>query len=288
MIYFAHASRKKIITILSLCSMTTGIAIQEIYGGETPRGLIRSLSSSLSTQPLPEKMYTKPSQGTLITIPVIVYHSVRPSFPEETAEMKKFSTEPHILEQELAYLKNNNYHVISFREMLDYFDHGVPIPSQPVILTFDDGWKNQYLYAFPLLKKYGFTATFFVFTNAIGHKNYLSWNELREMSVAGMTIGGHTKTHPYLTKIADQETLANEVDGGKKTLEKHLGGTIETFAYPFGLSNKAVVQEVVNAGYRIGRTSSAGSIHAENNLLLLPALYDQNSLSVFIKLLNTQ
>lgn len=238
----------------------------------------------LSSQPkqvIIDATYQKPKDGQTVTVPVIVYHGVRPDYPGETAEVKRYTTEPTVFEQELLYLRDNGYHVISFDELTGYFDTGKPLPSKAVILNFDDGWESQYTYAFPLLKKYGVTGTFFVFTNAIGRAHFMTWDQLKEMDAAGMTIGGHTKTHPYLTQITDPKELEQEIGGGKKIIEEHLGKTIRYFAYPFGLYNDTTAQAVRDAGYRIGRTSSLGMSHTEESLFRMPCIYDQNSILAF-------
>lgn len=247
------------------------------------KNFVSYFRASQPDQIITKEMYQKPPEGISVALPIIVYHGVRPNYLGESDDVKRYTIEPDILDHELAYLRDNNYHVISLNALSKYFDAGTPLPAKPIVLTFDDGWKNQYVYAFPLLKKYGFTATFFVFTSAIGHKNFMSWDEIKEMDAAGMTIGGHTKTHPYLTKITDPETLAKEIGGGKQIIEEHLGHSIETFAYPFGMYNATTTRAVEKAGYRIARTSKPGLWHTEKSLLELNAIYDQNSNMLFSK-----
>lgn len=283
---FSVTNRQKIIAFIFSFFIVGFVAFAEVH--ETAiadEGFARWFKSYfIASQPeqiITRETYQKPLSGQAITVPIIVYHSVRPNYPGQTAAIKRYTTEPDVFEKELIYLKNKNYHTISFNEVLEYFDSGKPLPSKSVILTFDDGWENQYVYAFPLLKKYGFTGTFFIFTNAVGHKHFMTWDQIKELDAAGMTIGGHTKTHPYLTKITDPQKLTNEISGGKKIIEEHLGKTIQTFAYPFGFYNNTVVQAVKDAGYRIGRTSSAGINHTQKDLLTLKCLYDQNSVLAF-------
>ena len=277
--------RQKVLTIIFSFSVVSSVAFASAPEKKSDESFAKWFKAYfLASQPqqvITPEIYQKPKKGESTMIPIIVYHSIRPSYPGETALVKRFTTEPTILDQEFAHLKEKGYQVISFNELLKYFDEGKPLPPKAVILTFDDGWKNQYIYAFPLLKKYGFTATFFVFTNAIGHKNFLSWEEIKEMDAAGMTIGGHTKTHPYLTKITDPEKLAAEIAGGKKILEDHLGKKVDVFAYPFGLYNDAVIKAVRDAGYRIGRTSKPSLYQTAEGLLTTGCLYDQNSIVAF-------
>lgn len=237
-------------------------------------------------QIITKEVYQKPTEEASVGLPIIVYHSVRPNFVGQTAEVKRYTVEPEVLDSELAYLRDNNYHVVSLEALSRYFDNGIPLPSKPIVLTFDDGWKNQYVYAFPILKKYGFTATFFVFTSAIGHKNFMTWDQIREMDSAGMTIGGHSRTHPYLTKITDPVALTKEISGGKQVIEEHLGHPISTFAYPFGLYDATTTRAVLDAGYRIARTSKPGLWHTKEGLLETSALYDRDSSTLFSDLIS--
>lgn len=286
------ALRQKLI-VLILCSLvlagTTFFFHQEAPDSDDSywKNFVAYFRASTPEQIITKEVYQKPAEGISIAVPVIVYHGIRPDYLGETAEVKRYTVLPETLDHELEYLRDNNYHVISLSALSKYFDEGVPLPEKPIVLTFDDGWKNQYTYAFPLLKKYGFTATFFIFTNAVGHKNFLSWDQIKEMDSAGMTIGGHTKTHPYLTKITDSVALEKEIRGGKKIIEEHLGHSIETFAYPFGLYNATTTEAVRNAGYRIARTSKPGLWHTDKSLLELTALYDQNSNILFSKFIST-
>ena len=251
------------------------------------RNFVTYFRASQPKQVITKDVYKKPPEGISVAVPIIVYHGVRPNYTGETSEVKRYTIEPQILDRELAYLHDNKYNVISLTELYKYFDDGVPLPPKPIVLTFDDGWKNQYIYAFPLLKKYGFTATFFIFTNAIGHKNFLSWDQVKEMNDAGMTIGGHTKTHPYLTRISDPTLLEKEISGGKQIIEEHLGHPIDTFAYPFGLYNATTTRAVAKAGYKTARTSRPGLWHTNKELLVLTAIYDQNSNMLFSRFVDS-
>jgi len=223
-----------------------------------------------------------------VRVPILVYHSVASFYPHQTTANRLWTVTPEVFEQQLKYLKDDGYTTISLADLNNHFASSTPLPTKPVILSFDDGWKNQYRNAFPLLKKYGLTATFFVFTNAIGHPNYFSWDELREIQTAGMTVGDHTMYHPYLFKIADEETLRREIITSKKILEKNLAKTVDDFAYPFGhVSNKSL--EIVKiAGYKTARTNGyVGMWHSADDLYTLRSYNAQNDLQKFIFYLNS-
>jgi len=102
-----------------------------------------------------------------LRIPIMVYHSVRPYIPDESAYQDAYDVTPELLEQELQYLYKHGYQTVTFAAVSEYFEHGPSLPKKPVILSFDDGWRNQYVYAFPLLQKYGAKGTFFIINSSL-------------------------------------------------------------------------------------------------------------------------
>ena len=155
---------------------------------------------------------------------------------------------------------------MSFERLADNLEHGVALPERPVILSFDDGWDNQFNHAFPLLQKYGFTATFFAVTDYLDHENFMTTDQLKALLAAGMTIGSHTRSHPALPTIGDKTQLWNQIAGSKMWLEQQLGVTIDTFAYPYGAYSPAIVSTVKAAGYRTARTVNSGTHYTVEDL----------------------
>ena len=229
--------------------------------------------SATSTQPIIKPEYA--------IVPIITYHSVRPHIEDESAEQERFDVTPELLKEHLEYLKKEGFTPISFNALADYFDGKTSLPKKPIILSFDDSWKNQYVYAFPLLKEYSVTATFFVFTNSLDKKNHLTWDETREMQKGGMEIGSHTKFHPYLDDIRDPEELKKEIAGSKTILEESIGVPITTFAYPFGEHSIASIDEVKLAGYRTARSLRTGVVQSKEDLYALRSFLATDSLEDF-------
>ncbi len=218
-----------------------------------------------------------------LNLPILVYHIVRPSYPGDSRAVRAIALTPETFGAEMKYLRTAGYHVVHFGDLEAYFKTGAPLPPKPIILSFDDGWSDQFAYAFPILKAYGYTATFFVFTNAIGHRGFLSWNELRQLLAAGMTIGDHTRSHPYLTGISSSTVLWNEIDGSKKLLEKQLGVSINEFAYPFGAYNTAIQTLVKKAGYASARGDYFSGEQTANRLYDLSAMNAPTTTALFEK-----
>lgn len=220
-----------------------------------------------------------------VRVPILVYHSVRPHITKESSYQETYDITPELLRKHLEYLKENNYTAISFDMLADYFDTDTPLPAKPIILTFDDGWKNQYEYAFPILKEFNDTATFFIFTNAVGRGNHLAWEEIHEMSDMGISIGAHTKTHPYLRKITDENILSEEIAGSKKILEDELEMKVTSFAYPFGQYNDVVAEEVKKSEFRIARSLQRGVMQNEGERYILRANLATDNFEDFVRLL---
>ncbi len=223
-----------------------------------------------------------------VTVPIFVYHSVRPYMEGESKEQDAFDVTPELLKQELTYLQENHYTEITFDALADYFARGTSLPEKPVILSFDDGWQNQYLYAFPLLKEFNATSTFFIFTNSINSKNFLTLAEIKEIEAAGMVIGAHSKSHPYLDKITDVNKAADEILGSKQILEKDLGHEVTAFAYPFGHPSELSQGLVEEAGFRTARTLFHGTIHRKSDLFALKSYLATDNFDEFVRVLKNE
>ena len=222
------------------------------------------------------------SEGT-INLPILVYHIVRPSYPDDSEAVRAIALTPETFDAEMQYLAEAGYHIVLFSDLEDNLRNNKPLPTKPIIISFDDGWGDQFTYAFPILKKYKYPATFFIFTNSIDHKSFMSLNELRELIAAGMVIGSHSRSHPYLTKIPDSADLWDEIYTSKITLEKRLGITINEFAYPFGQYTAAIAMLVEKAGYRSARGDYYTGEQRVSRLYELSALNAPTTLALFKK-----
>jgi peptidoglycan/xylan/chitin deacetylase (PgdA/CDA1 family) len=213
-----------------------------------------------------------PAGPRAVEMPILVYHTIKPGPVSGSAAARLLTESPDAFEQQLKYLKDNGYQTISFTQLCDFLEKGTPIPERPAIISFDDGWDNQFAYAFPLLQKYGFTATFFVVTNYLDHQNFMKIEQLKTMIAAGMSIGSHSRSHPALAGIGNPRRLWDEIAGSKAFLEEQLGVTIDTFAYPYGSYNAGVAALVKAAGYRTARTVNFGTRATAGDLEVLAGL----------------
>ncbi|GEM_PF-5451268 len=206
-------------------------------------------------------------------IPILVYHHIGPAPKNATSATKSFFIEAPWFEKHLQYLQENNFQTISFADVAAYFENGTPLPlnkgKRPVIINFDDAYKSVFAAAFPLLTKYHMTATIFVPANLVGHRAYLTWDQLRELQIENIEIGAHSLWHPYLTR---SKKAREEIFESKKLLEEKFGIPIETFAYPFGDYDDRIVQLVQEAGYSLARTFSTGNGISRENRFKIPVV----------------
>ncbi len=257
-----------------------GIILAGCRPGPPPEVLVQT-----SDQPTTTEIKTE-QQNLVVKVPILIYHHVRQQKIDDDPPNQTFIVSPQNFQEQLQYLKDNGFTTISFQNLIDFFNGNFNLPPKPVIISFDDGVINQYNNAFGLLKSFGFKATFFVFTNPIGRsKNYLSWEQLKEMIDAGMEIGSHGYYHQYFTK-ANNEELTREISGSKKILEENLGIKINVISYPFGVYNEQITQTIKNAGYLAARDIVNGVDHTKEDLFKLKSYFITNDFERFKSIVN--
>jgi peptidoglycan/xylan/chitin deacetylase (PgdA/CDA1 family) len=215
-----------------------------------------------------------------LRVPVLVYHSVMPHHPGQTAEQRVLDVDDSVFVAQMRYLVDGGYHVVSFAALVDALEGRDTLPNRAVVITFDDGWENQYRHAFPILRRFGLTATFFVFTAPIGKDSKLmTWQQLRELQAAGMTIGSHTRTHPVLPDY--HAALHNEVEMSRADIDQHLGHAPDFLAYPFGAWDAQSAASARTAGYRAARTYRGGPWNGPSDLYHLRAVPITDNMQAF-------
>lgn len=209
------------------------------------------------------------AKGAGQRVPILMYHQIRQAAPNESRMEKLMSVSPDLFKQELQYLKDQGYAGVSLADFVAYAKNKKVLPKKPVIITFDDGWETQYQAAFPWLKEFGFTATFFLVTDDLGHAKIMTWEQAKELANSNMIIGSHTKTHPYLNRLPDVSRQEDEIVNSKKILEEHLGVPVTVFAYPYGAYNSSLETMVKKAGYIAARSAQKGLARLTDDLYTL-------------------
>jgi peptidoglycan/xylan/chitin deacetylase (PgdA/CDA1 family) len=224
------------------------------------------------------------SSPAALRIPILMYHSV--SEPGADSRHPYFGTvtSPAVFEQQMRYLHENGFQTLSPADVFANGETSIRIVRKPVIITFDDGFRDFYTNAQPILAKYGFTAIVYLptayiqkTTTSFKGLDCLTWNEVRELSRAGVLFGSHTVTHPVLKEVAHDQ-LEAELRDSKATIENELGFAIDSFAYPYAYPqhNREFVQRLrsvlIDAGYQNGVSTIIGSIHGIEDRFCLKRL----------------
>ena len=193
---------------------------------------------------------------TSSVVPVLMYHSV--SDRNTDSKLCGIFVTPEKFKKQMEFLAVNHYNVVGPDKVIAYMTEKEKMPPKTTLITADDGYYDFYENAYPVLKKYNLPATIFIVTDHIGMPDYLGWKELREMSDSGLiTIGSHTKSHPWLPSVSiDEKKLYDELDVSKEILEKGLGKKIYYICYPNGAFNDLIKEAAAKAGYRGGFTTN--------------------------------
>lgn len=212
-------------------------------------------------------------------LPVLMYHSIN-----QNENTTKLSVSPEGFEKQMKFLHDFKYNVVGPEKIAAYLNKEERIPPRTVAITFDDGFYNNYKYAYPILKKYGLPATIFVITDKIGEDGFLNWDQLREMADSGLiTIGSHTMSHCWLPDANDAR-LAEELSGSKRALEEGLGKKVEYLCYPLGAHDDRVEEASRNAGYRVCFATNPGPGKPSDNVFAVKRIRvsrTSNNLLVF-------
>jgi peptidoglycan/xylan/chitin deacetylase (PgdA/CDA1 family) len=199
-------------------------------------------------------------------VPILMYHSIDERVSPKFA---RFAVSPSRFRAQLEVLKDMGYRTLSVTEMVMMRLAGTLPDERFVVITFDDGFADFALNAWPLLMMYGFTATLYVTAGLVGwtsrwleaagegRRPLVTWDQLRDIADSGIEIGAHTMTHPALDMI-DPAMAMSEIRGSKEVIQNQLGRRVESFAYPFGYKNAAVCRMVADAGF----TSACGVRYA--------------------------
>ena len=189
-----------------------------------------------------------------------MYHYL--SVPPANADIyrKDLSVSPQNFEAQLQYLKEAGYTTISVSDLIYYLSGRKSLPKKAIILSFDDGYADNYENAFPLLKKYGFRATFSVITDRIdfADPNYMTWENIIEMHAAGMEFGAHSKRH-FDLRGKDDDFLVYEILGSKEAIEARIGEPVRVFVYPSGAYDENTLKVTQSANYWAALTTQYGT-----------------------------
>jgi peptidoglycan/xylan/chitin deacetylase (PgdA/CDA1 family) len=211
----------------------------------------------------------------LKSIPILLYHRVGSETDALTITTERF-------QRDMATLSEDGYNTLSLDQLRQHMqgNPNEPLPKKPIMITFDDGYLDNYTNAFPILQKYSMKASFYIITGMVGQNDRLTASQIREMETAGMTFGSHTITHRPLAELSTKETQT-ELTKSKLDLEEILGKNVDFIAYPCGSYTAETIKIAHEAGYRGGFSVRPGFAMLTNTMTIrrIPVFHYDRSIS---------
>lgn len=224
-------------------------------------------------------------------IPILTYHN----FTKDIGS--SYSINIIEFEKQMNYLATHNYSVISLSELLEGL-RDEQLPPKTIVITIDDGYKSTFTLAYPVLKKYNFSATLFIYTDFIEkNSNSLTWGEIKEMTKNNLEIGSHTLSHCNLLQYKENENYENyltrikkEIFLSKEILESKIEGKVKFFAYPYGIYSPTIKNLVIQADYEgiLNANSMNNTLNTDPFSLNRQIIFGNNLFNSFIQILNQQ
>jgi peptidoglycan/xylan/chitin deacetylase (PgdA/CDA1 family) len=179
-------------------------------------------------------------------LPILMYHSI--GYTSDADD--KMVVSPEAFARQMKFLRDRRYNVITLSKAVEYIKERRRPPPRTVAITLDDGYENNYVCAYPILKQYRLPATIFVIVSFMGKEAMLNWEQLKEMQESRLVdIESHTLTHSWLPSLSDSE-LRRELEISKDILQNRLGKPVAYLCYPMGGHDERVKKAVLDAGYK--------------------------------------
>lgn len=193
------------------------------------------------------------------TVPILTYHRFGSKRERMVVTSEAFTSQ-------MAYLRDNGYRVIPLSSLLPFLKGEAALPQRSVVITLDDGYRSSHEIAYPILKKFGFPATIFIYSDFVGARDAMSWGAMRDMTASGLIdFQPHSKSHPHLAHRQRQESsgayqarIAEEIKAPGQKIHQQLGQPLYSFAYPYGETNDLIIAELKDNNYQLGVTVHTG------------------------------
>ncbi len=198
-------------------------------------------------------------------VPIMTYHHVN-NYKDKFLALNTVS--PRSFGYQMAFLKRHGYKVISFDSLVEGIKKGYKFSHNTVVIHFDDGYKDNYTNAFPILKKYHFPAMVFLVSDKVGSPGFLNWDQMKEMERNDFLAGAHTRHHAYLPHLT-LEQAKDEIAGSKRIIEQNLGHPINYMVYPAGGFTEEIKDIARESGFMAAATTNRGKDRFNQDLFEL-------------------
>lgn len=207
-----------------------------------------------------------------VTLPVLFYHHVQPMDEAVNLGHPQFTVDSTTFDSQMLYLKENGYTTTSVDAVVDAVMNKRAISAKTVALTFDDGFVDMYVYAYPILKKYGFVGNFAIPTGLLGNGDYMTWEQVTELARdPSVFFYNHTWSHAAFYNASVQQ-MDFEIGTAQEDILKRLGRRSNIFFYPYGNFTNAIISRLRAYGYIAAFSTQQGTLHCQSDLMYLPRL----------------
>src|SRR5215831_18320742 len=258
-----------VLIALAIGAIVQATTLNDVHqAGAKPffRGIARQ-GPVTATRPLvepaepPAPTAVVPPGRSSVRVPILMYHYIRVNPDPGDRLGFNLSVTPADFAHQMEWLAEHAYHPVDFDDLRSYLLGNQSLPARPVILTFDDGYRDMFTTAFPILRAHQFKGVSYVVSGFLNSPNYVTSEMLQEMDALGIQIGAHTVSHADLTRISAASLRSEEFDS-KAALEAAVGHPVLDFCYPSGKFNDAVISAVQAAGFLTATTTQPGVAHS--------------------------
>lgn len=215
-------------------------------------------------------------------VPIIMYHSV--SAQADPANRTNVSLVT--FERQMCYLKEHRYNVVTLEALAELIKNKKKIPPRSIAITFDDGYQNNYTFAYPVLKKYNLPATIFIILGEVGRPegDRLDWGQIKQMQASGLiTIGSHAIGPEPLVNFKSEKELRRQIYDSQRLLVEKLGVPVRVFSYPGGFFDRKIRGMVIAAGYLAAVATNPGKDFPNDDIFALKRLrISENAGNLFV------
>lgn len=209
------------------------------------------------------------SNDYCLNVPVLLYHHIKPMQIAEESGHAQLTVDSDLFDKQMAYLKSSGYNSISADELTDALINHHSLPEKSILVTMDDGYDDNFTYAFQILKKYSIAGNFMISTGLVENKGYVTWGQLREINGnPHMYIYNHTWSHAFLGGVS-KEKIEYEIATANIQIENNLGKKVKIFTYPYGSFDQIVINVLRKHGFIGAFSTINGTTQCESYIYAL-------------------
>lgn len=256
--------------ILSQETASPSVKIENPILAEFEKSLQETVASTPAAQPTETPDYC-------LDLPVVMYHHIQPLQIAELLGHAPLTVDATIFDEQVKYLKEQGYTAVSTEDLVSALYNRQSLPHKSIMLTIDDGYDDNYTYAFMTAKKYQMIVNFMIPTGLIEKPGYMTWDHLREMAQNPYArLYNHTTSHAALGALS-KEGIMQEVGGANTDFEQKLGIKNTIITYPYGSYNDLAMETLKEMGMRAAITTEPGNRHCLSNIMRLPRVRVANA-----------